>query len=136
MSTTLTDLLEPHKPWYRYGRRSLPILLARSRNKHRPIFRLQMALQRATRGYGENDLWSVNYALAKLTVEGCRYMRKHGHGHPMELTPEEWDAILLQMQEGFQLWIDEDGWLRDDDQEAKFEHAMDLYAKWFSGLWD
>lgn len=97
------------------------------------------------RGYDDTALWSLNYELAKLTVAGCRYMREEGHGYPAEFSEEigdgggseKWQDILLRIEEGFQAWIDEDGYFFDKPQEeAKFKEAMDLYAKWFGALWD
>lgn len=139
--------LEPYKRWYRFGWRSPGILFARLRNKWAPIFRLRMAWQRATRGYGEDDLWSLNFALAKLTVAGCRYMREEGMAYPGAFAevehggdgsgPEAWADILQRIEDGFQAWLDEKGWLDDKpEQKAKFDDAMTLYGKWFSGLWD
>lgn len=135
------------KPWYAYGSRSPHILFARLRNKHRPVFRLRMAWQRATRGYGDDDLWSLNHTLAKLTVVGVQNMRKWKHGYPSEFSEPEyggnaggweaWDAILRRIEEGFQAWLDEDGHFYDKpEQEAKFKDGMALYAEWFGALWD
>lgn len=137
----------PYRRWYRFGWRAPHILFARLRNSHAPLFRLRMAWQRATRGYGDDDLWSLNYALAKLAVAGCRYMREAAHGYPSEFAEpeyggdgggwEKWEDILRRIEEGFQAWLDEDGWFHDKpEQEAKFKDAMELYAHWFSALWD
>lgn len=105
-----------------------------------------MAWQRATRGYGEDDLWSLNFTLAKLTVAGCRYMREVKHGYPSEFSEppngdgrgwEAWEDILQRIEDGFQTWLDEDGWIYNKpEQEAKFKDAMKLYSHWFGGLWD
>jgi len=114
------------------------------RNKHRLWFRLRMAYQRATRGYGDDNLWSLNYTLARLTVVGCRSLRENAYSYPTEFSEagdgsgwEAWEAILLKIEQGFQAWLDADGWFGDQtEEEAKFKEAMQLYAHWFSGLWD
>jgi len=142
-----TGWLPPYKRWYQYGWRSPRILFARLRNKYTPLFRLRMAWQRAIRGYGDDDLWSLNHALAKLTVIGCKRMRETGNGYPAEFSEPEfggdgqgweaWEDILRRIEEGFQAWIDEEGWFHDKpEQEAKFKDAMQLYSHWFSALWD
>lgn len=141
------SIVPPYRRWYRFGWRAPHILFARLRSTYQPVFRLRMAWQRATRGYGDEDLWSLNYALAKLTVAGCRYMREAAHGYPGEFSEEyagegaggweKWEDILRRIEDGFQAWIDEDGWFHNKpEQEAKFKDAMDLYAHWFSALWD
>lgn len=136
----------PFKPWYRHGKRAPRILVARWRNKHTPVFRLRMTWQRATRGYDDSMLWSLHYTLANLTVVGVQNMRKWKHGYPGEFSEEcnpggggwdAWDDILRRIEEGFQAWLDEDGWFHNKpQQEAKFKEGMELYAKWFSALWD
>lgn len=124
--------------WYEFGFRSPSILFARLRNKHRPIFRLKMAWQRARRGYSDEDCWNLHYTLARMTVVGVQKLREWAHGYPGELSGwEEWDAILARIEEGFQAWLDTDGWPHPkSDAEAQFNDAMALYAKWFGALWD
>ena len=105
-----------------------------------------MAWQRATRGYGDDDLWSLDHALAKLTVVGCRRLRESAHGYPSEFAEppygdgrgwEAWEDILLRIENGFQAWLDHGGHFFDAPLEAeKFKEGMDLYAKWFGALWD
>lgn len=137
-------LNEPYRRWYQFGLRSPEILYKRARVRHWP-FRLRMAWQRATRGHGDDALWSLNYTLAKLTVAGCHAMREWGHGYPAEFSEEHgdgggweaWEAILVKIEEGFQAWLDEDGYFFDKpEKEAKFKEAMALYSHWFGALWD
>lgn len=139
-------LNEPYKRWYRFSWRSPNILYRRLRHKWAPLFRLRMAYQRATRGYCDSQYWNLHYSLAKLTVEGCRNIREAGNSYPSEFSEAphgdgtgwaSWEAILLQIEEGFQAWLDEDGWFHNKpEQEAKFDEAMKLYAHWFGALWD
>ena len=103
-----------------------------------------MAWQRAARGYGDDQLWSLNHALANLTVAGVKTMREWANGYPSEFAEsphgdgsgwEAWDDILARIEGGFQAWIDEDGWFHDKPEaEAKFKDAMALYAQWFGAL--
>lgn len=125
------------RPWYRYGWRSLGILVARTRNAHPWGFQLRMAWQRARRGYGDDDLWNLNHALAKLIVAGTSYMREYGHGHPMGTEPDEWNGTLDVIRLGFQEWLDADGWLEPgSDVDARFKDAQANLAHWWDGLWD
>lgn len=137
--------LPPYQRWYRFGLRSPRILYSRLHNKWQPIFRLRMAWQRAHRGHSDDQLWSLNYALAQLTVAGVKAMREWGHGYPSEFSDdhgegggwEKWDGILARIEVGFQAWLDADGWFQNDPEaEAKFRDAMNLYAHWFGALWD
>lgn len=137
----------PYRAWYRFGTRSPKILFKRLRSKYQPVFRLRMAWQRATRGHSDDQLWSLNHTLATLTVAGCQAMRRWANTYPNEFAEPEhggtgggweaWDDILRRIEEGFQAWIDEDGFfIKKPEQEAKFKDAMNLYTKWFSALWD
>lgn len=144
--TSFEELLdEPYKRWYQFGWRS-PVILWKRNRASSWGFRLRMAYQRATRGYDDSDMWGLNHTLARFTVIGCRTMREHGYSYPIEFSDAphgdgtgwpSWEAILLKIETGFQAWLDEDGWFHDKpEQEAKFKEAMELYAHWFSALWD
>jgi hypothetical protein len=136
------------RPWYRYGWDSPRTLYERVQSKWMPVARTRHAWQRVVRGHDDPMLWSLNHALATLTVAGVQYMREAAHGYPAEFSEEwnpdgvaggweAWDDILRRIEEGFQAWLDNDGgWWADPAEEEKFKDAMKLYAHWFSSLWD
>jgi hypothetical protein len=140
--------LGPYHSWYRYGRRSPHILVARWRNTHMPVFRTRMAWQRLTRRYDDSMFWNLNGTLAEVTVKGVQNMRKWGNGYPSEFAEPEhggngggweaWEAILVKIEEGYQLYLDDEvyGLNHKPENEAKFKEAQALVAHWFSGLWD
>lgn len=141
----VTFTFPSYRRWYRYGWRSPRILVARLRNKHQPIFRLRMAWQRARDGYSTDQFWNLNYALAKLTVEGVKRLREWETGYPGAFTDdygdgggwEAWDAILARIQTGFEAWLEHDGhFFNAPEAEEKFKDGMALYAEWFGALWD
>lgn len=138
--TSMDDLFsEPYKRWYQFGPvRGPRVLYARTRNKHKPIFRARMMWQRARYGISDEDAWSLDHYLATVTVRGVSKLREWAHGHPTELSAEQWDEILAKIEDGFQTWIDYDGWIPADDVEAaaRFKAGMLLYQEWFGGLWD
>lgn len=143
-TTPFSELLGPYRRWYSFGLRSPSVLVSRLRSRWYVVARVRLAWQRARRGYGDADLWNLNYSLATLTLAGIRYMRETQHGYPAEFSPEfggdgwpKWDGILSRIEGGFQAWLDEDGWFHDKpDAEAKFKDGMTLYAHWFGALWD
>jgi hypothetical protein len=96
------------------------------------------AYQRLRCGISDPDAWSLNYHLARGVVTGTGKLREWANGYPAELSGwDEWEAILVRMQDGFQAWLDEDGHFFDKpEQEAKFNDAMGLFAHWFGALWD
>lgn len=105
--------------------------------RYRPFFRTRMMWQRARHGFSDEDAWSLDHHLAHVIVGGVKKLRVWAHGYPSELTPEAWDSILAQIEEGFQVWLDEDGWFHDKPEaEVKFKEAMHLFSYWFRALWD
>lgn len=136
MTSDLNSLREyVMRPWYGYGWHSPGVLIARLRNRWSPVFRLKMAWQRARRGHSDEQLWTLNSAVAELVIAGCNGMLEWGHGHPGELTPEEWDQTLTKIRDGFQAFLD-DNLHRDAVEMEKFKEGMELFSHWFAGLWD
>lgn len=126
-----------YQRWYQFGASSPKILVARLRNKYRPVMRLRFAAQRVYRGHDDSMLWSLDYAVANLVVAGVKAMRKWQHGYPGELGSwEEWDKILARIEGGFQAWLDADGWFDKPEEQERFKDGMALFGEWFGGLWD
>ena len=129
-------ILPPYRRWYRFGLRSPEVLYGRLRNKYRPTIWLRDFYQRGRHGISDSDSCSLSHYLAKTTVIGVRQIRKWAHGYPDGLSADEWDGILAKIEDGFQAWLSEDGWIEGTESRAKFDEAMSLYAKWFGELWD
>jgi hypothetical protein len=97
--------------------------------------------QRGIRGYSDRDLWSLDYHLMNILVEGLDQFRKESHSYPRSLTPEAWDEILLEMIEGFNIGKDLVNleWESEEDmnqKQAKLDRALDLLKTYFLELWD
>ena len=97
--------------------------------------------QRARYGVSREDVWSFDTYLAEAIVYGIRELRRVQHGYPAEMSSyEEWDAILAEMEEGFELIADWD-WPYDPDEvlveanRAKCQRALDLLHQYFHHLW-
>lgn len=110
-------------------------MLRRIRN-YRIFFRLRMAWQRARYGYSEDQFYSLDHTLATMIVAGVAKMKEWNHGYPTEISNEEWLAILTKIEEGFLLFLDNDGWFTDDVSREKFTEAKALLNRWFEHLWD
>ena len=131
MSGDVDRLFGPYRRWYRFGLRSPIVLYGRSR--FRPVLAFRTAYQRARYGIADSDAWSLDHFLAMVTVRGVQKLREWAHGHPPELTADEWDCVLAQIEDGFQAWVDGQ---RDTGSRERFDTAMRLYCKWFGALWD
>lgn len=102
------------------------------------VDRIHHYLQRARRGYSTSDVYDFDGHLAQIIAGGIREFREENIGHPMDLTPEEWDAILAEIQEGFEIYVAEGGWPVGEGEEEntrKVKRAIKLLRKWFPHLW-
>lgn len=127
---------------------------------------LRWGYQRASRGYADCDLWSIDAYLCGILVPGLKQFRDQTHSHPGDLTFEEWQAKVDVMIVGFQAHIDlmegppdrfftpkecetlEPEWLTPMDFDAEGELAwrterqavqkagMGQFVEWFGHLWD
>src|SRR4051812_8853462 len=64
--------------------------------------------QRAKRGYSDQDCWNLDSHVAGVIAGGIAELL-NGCGYPSRLNSrDEWEAILMEMQEGFRLIADRD----------------------------
>lgn len=115
-------------------------LIRAKRKVERGIAFFPFAWERIRRGYSESDTWSFDIHLAEVIVGGVRKLREREFGYPGDLTPEEWNAILLEIEEGFQCYLDDNNSFIlhgfNHEKEVKIERAWDLLHHWFQALWD
>jgi hypothetical protein len=95
--------------------------------------------QRLTRGWDDRELWSLDCTLAKHALPRLRRFRATLHGHPGEITHEEWESILDKMIwsmdyiAGDRQWGHNDQWQED---EKRCDEGIALFGKYFRGLWN
>lgn len=119
--------------------------------------------QRASRGYADCDLWSIDSFLCGVLVPGLKQFRNQTNSHPSDLTFEEWQAKVDVIIAGFQAHIDlqegppdrffrevsnKDSWtgleLFDPEGEQAWraeltavqQAGLEMFVKWFGHLWD
>ena len=104
-------------------------------------------IQRGRRGFSDRDLWSMDLYFARVLAEAVGEFRKNTHGYPAYFESsvpgegeQEWDAILLRIQEGFQFYVaNSDGFdslVADSESEKRFKEAWDLMGEHYASLWD
>jgi hypothetical protein len=92
--------------------------------------------QRGTKGYSYRDLWSLDNFLAVQLATVLSDFRDATWGYPSTFeSMEEWEAVLDEMVEGFTIWAEHDTMLLADEDNAKVERALALFAEWFRALW-
>lgn len=125
-------------------------------------FKLYCEFQR--KGYSEADTYSLDNCLGNLILERLKLFDKLKCGYPASMKEEEWDNIITEMIEGFELlannddlpmeespgtnlhdmrsWLKEDYWERNGFDSTKYEEntrkvdkSFKLFQKYFYSLW-
>lgn len=121
---------------------------------HRPLENLSCLwdwcldfVRRGLNGFAPSDTWSWDSYMAEVNVAALKYLKRHGHTHPMfpDLSEDHWEnrwnEILDKMIAGFQASLDigECDWSNREQLEAleKIEReGLGLYVEYFNALWD
>lgn len=115
------------------------------RNWFRPVLWLY---QRATRGYADCDLWSLDSYLAQIMPGALEDLRKTKQGIPHDVTEEQFDRMLGQMAEGFRAAgrildghpyspkhsVEYEAWAKE--QQDLFDEGLRLFHERYFNLWD
>lgn len=96
--------------------------------------------QRLERGFDSSELWSLDCTIAEFIAPRLKAFKEvsaDNGDHPGRLTQKEWQDILSQMIEGFEIYPDHFNWPNDKQEEnwKKVDKAMSLFHKYFFHLW-
>lgn len=96
-------------------------------------------LQRVTRGWGDDDTFSLDYSLAKLIAPRLRRFKEITIGNDyskLSTERKEWAEELDKMISAFEWYGSENRW-NDNEFEMmkKHQEGLDLFAKYYGGLW-
>ena len=91
------------------------------------FYNLKYAWQRATKGYCDHDLWSLDYYYANMFSSSLKEMAEKSYGFPCELEQtggmEEWVKILNEMSLLFHNCL-EDNEAYDNPYAEKYHEAI------------
>lgn len=138
-------------------------------------YKIKCFYQRGKRGYADVDVWNLNDYLASWLPKALRHLSENNVGcaekffdndAPDDKACHKWEALLVQMAEGFEAYIamdayelmelkycnkkcEEEVWdinCKDckvvfnqkeyDKRKAKFEKGMKIFSENFIHLWD
>jgi len=126
---------------------------------------VQSMYQRATRGWADCDVWSIDIWFTSIVPDMLKRLRDNGIGYPAilghlgdTLGPKEWECILTQMADDLEaLKRHEERWFGEfglyETENCDLEHSRQCYRDemeatrivqrglfefyvWFFSLWD
>ena len=91
------------------------------------------------------DTWSMDHTLAPIILPMLIQLKATQHGHPADLTEQEWDDVLDEMIYAFDCKANKDEvYMRFDikDRDAmhkeqdRISNGFRLFGKYYENLWD
>ena len=109
----------------------------------RTVFRLRTYRfwwQRGTRGWDDSDTWNLNNTMAHFILPRLKRFKEITICYPMNLTMEEWNAILDKMIFAFEYYHRD---LLDDDRSidvrqeewVRVQEGLMLFGQYYNDLW-
>lgn len=89
--------------------------------------------QRLKRGFDSSELWNLNNTITGFILPRLKAFRDETVSYPDGMTRDEWESILDEMIVAFEL-LEKDNC--DSDFNKKIEHGLNIFVKYFRGLWD
>ena len=81
------------------------------------------------------DTWGMDHTLSLIILPMLIQLRDTNHGHPAQITEEEWIEIQNKMIWSFEE-IMKDDFNFDKEHNEKIQEGLNLFGKWFRDLWD
>jgi hypothetical protein len=115
----------------------------RDHNPRQTCREIKWFYQRGKRGWADCDTWGLDSHLSRVIRDSVDYLRTHTHGHPGDITEQEWEDILLEISVGMQATLDLIELNYDTSDKGQEQLLMSLHKRslhlvkerWFS-LWD
>ena len=82
-----------------------------------------------------HDTWSMDCTLAMIIHPMLVQLKATQHGHPANLTEQEWDQILDEMIWAFGHKSKEMD-AGDNETQERLTNAFMLFGKYYENLWD
>lgn len=89
--------------------------------------------QRLERGFDDSELWELYMTITKFILPRLILFKKKHYSEPSGMVFEQWNDILDEMIEAFELI--EKGEC-EDVEKKKIEKGLRTFAKYFTKLWD
>lgn len=88
--------------------------------------------QRIRQGFWDRETWGLDTTIALFALPRLRRLRTLNQGHPGDLTMEQWQWVLHDIEKFLEWHIERDPLTWDD---AEYERCGALFGKYFGHLW-
>jgi hypothetical protein len=91
------------------------------------------------------DTWSMDHTLAHIVLPMLVQLKGNNHGHPANMTEQEWDDIMDEMIWAFEQkcrddWMDDYDYSWDSEgakaHQERMTNGFKLFGKYYESLWD
>jgi hypothetical protein len=91
--------------------------------------------QRRSRGWDDSETWSLDSTASEFILPRLKRFKTITIAYPGDLTPGSWDEILDKMIAAFEFGASEERWSASQEEYAKHQEGLDLFAQYFWHLW-
>lgn len=106
---------------------------------------LRFLWQKITRGFSDDEIWNLDFTMAKFILPRLKRLREMGCGHPGCYTDKQWWNIVDKMIWSFEFIITENDSERYPDNcshgqrraiDCKVQEGLKFFGKNFMALWN
>ena len=101
-------------------------------HEQKPEARFRLHQQREERGFDDTELWNLDVTFCRFMLPRLKAFKSVCLSHPSDITFDEWQKILSDIIEGFEMHVDAQNHINDD---TKFDTAMSLFCEFVNHLW-
>lgn len=117
------------------------------------VFSCKMLWQKIARGFSDLEWWNLDSSICKYVAPRVKYLREHTTSHPVDLTEDEWNDILSDIEYWAEYYPNgEFGWTnyelyqkfctkynyeaKSQEYFDKFNRGRKYFFEHFDDLWD
>jgi len=123
-------ILHPSMNWLRWIIYALPDM---PRDFYRKCKR---GYQRAYRGWADEDVWCLDFYLAKVIKDSIKKLQKDTNGYPGNLTAEQWNSILEDIIYTFETCERRLDFPIIHIDKERYKRGWEHFQNHFNELWD
>lgn len=84
------------------------------------------------RGFDDSECWNLYITISKFILPRLKRLKEIQHGHPVDLSENEWNKILDKMINSFKEILKDE----INQDYHKIKKGLKLFSKYFLNLWD